>query len=93
MCEDNVQLQPHSILSPMDSIWHPFVDLVSHPIVQIQAGVNIFGRFKNLVSHPVVQVQHIKAKGSSGERDHQVSLHHIEPDQNNDLSIDNDNNS
>ena len=64
-------------------------------IVQVQARVNIsdnlvlFGSTKNLVSHPVVQVQHIKAKGSRGEGNHQVSLHHIEPNHNN-SSIDND---
>ena len=38
MCEDDVELEPHSILSPMDSIWHPLVDLVSHPIYSAGPG-------------------------------------------------------
>ena len=79
MREDDVELKSHRILSPVDPVWHPLVDLVSHSVVQGRRFPMLSGPTKNLVGHPVVQVQHVEAMGGGGERNHQVPLHHVEP--------------
>ena len=47
-----------------------------HHLIHVSIDIS---QIYHLLDHPVVQVKHIVAKGSGGERHHQVALHHIEP--------------
>ena len=73
--QDQIHLESHSGLGPVNPIWHSFMNL-QQEISKTGSGLHFFSY---LMHHHVVKVQDIipKRGGSCGY--HEVGLHHVEP--------------